>query len=356
MEGTSISVLAMNRPHTLMRTINAILTHATEPYEVILVDNGSTDDLSLEYLDGLKDNSKITVIRNEKNFGLSIGTNQGFEASKYDTLIHLDDDCLIIHHGWNQIMRSYLLRDEIGMVIPGTCGLEIRHDDYVELTWALGMCWGITKELFDDIGGYDPQLMHQNECDMALRVRIAGYRLAGIADFKARHNDPGGSRSDISLAREHLGCVQFRDKWASYFRGRDWNYGTMPIYLMQHWPPDQEFMRRWALQNGVELNPPPDGQPQIPTAEQLESQKDWTEPDRELWKKYDHLAWQQYITVAGNNYLIYRELRHNYCHWEHQQHTDGYTIDRNKAIDRWEELTGERYTGYRWKSNILRPY
>jgi GT2 family glycosyltransferase len=335
--------------------MNAIFTYATEPYEVILVDNGSTDDLSIQYLDRLKNNSKVTIVRNEKNLGLSTGTNQGFESSKYDTLIHLDDDCLIVHPGWNQTMKSYLDRPEIGMVVPGTCGLEIDHSDYVELTWALGMCWGINRELYDEIGGYDPQLLHQNECDMALRVRLSGHRLAGIKQLSAMHNDPGGERSEISKAREHLGCVQFRDKWTAYFRGKHWNYGTEPLYLMQHWPPDQEFNRRWALQHGIELNPPPTGKPKIPTQDELTERDSWTQPDIDAWARYDHLRWDQTITVDGANYLIYRELRPEYTHWSWQENPYAYERDRQIAIDRWHELTGELYTGYLWPQNLLKP-
>lgn len=353
MEGTSICVLAMNRPDTLRQTIDCVRSFALPPYELIIVDNGSTDPGTISYLDGLED---VKIIRNETNLGLSVGTNQGLEAGQYDTLIHLDDDCLVPHPGWNQILRSFVHREEIAMAVPGTCGLEIQHEDYVELTWALGMCWAIRKSLFDKIGGYDPQLMHQNECDMALRVRLSGYQLAGIKMIQAIHNDPGGERSEISKAREHLGCIQFRDKWTSFFRGKNWNYGTEPLYLMQHWPPDQDFMRRWGLQNGVQLNPPPTGKPRIPEQAELAQRDDWTEPDIAAWAKYDHLKWEQIIHVAGGEYLVYRELRPDYCHWSGQDNPDGYHIDRQKGIDRWHELTGDLYTGYQWPEDMLKPY
>lgn len=347
--GTSVCVVTMDRPDTLLATLQSLYASLAQPYEIIVVDNASTNDQQLRILDDAETHG-VKVIRNTENLGLSMATNQGFEAASFDTLIHMDDDVLIHQSGWNHVMSSYMeTYPKVGMVVPSSDGLSIQRDGYREITWGLGMCWAIRKAIVDDIGGYDPQLWHQNECDMALRVRMAGYHVAGIQDVHVIHNDPGGTRSDLSLAREHLGCVQFRDKWTSYFRGRDWTYGTQPLYLMQHWPPDQEFFRLFALQNGVNLNPPPDV-----------AFEDWPmagQPhDPEKWGKLDHLRGQQSINIQGYNFLIYRDLRNDYCHWEWMHNPEGYNIDRDKAIERWFELTGVRYDGYKWKSNLLRPY
>lgn len=337
MIGTSISILAMNRPDTLRETIESVLKYAVEPYEIIVVDNNSTDPKSIALLHEIEQVGK--VIRNEKNTGLSVGTNQGLEASNYDTLIHLDDDCVIRHRGWNQIMRTYFSKAKIGMVVPGIYGESLVNEGYRELKWGLGMCYALRREMYEKIGGYDPQLYHQNECDMGLRTRMAGYHVAGITDFHAIHNDPGGPRSAMSIGRERIGCVQFRDKWASYFKGQDWNYGTDPIYLMQHWPPDEEFMRKWALQEGVNINPPPDLIGTDATA---------------YWDQLDAFSARQILEISGGRYLIHRTLRNDYTHWEHQNNPEAYKRDRDSIIQEWYNLTGELYTGYIWHHNPLK--
>lgn len=337
MIGTSISILAMNRPETLRQTVDTVLANAVQPYELIIVDNGSTDPKSISLLDEYRGKAKI--IRNETNKGLSVGTNQGFEASSYDVLIHLDDDCIIQKKGWNQIVRSYFDKPKIGMVVPGIYGESIQNDGYRELKWGLGMCYSLRRDMYEKIGGYDPQLYHQNECDMGLRTRMAGYHVAGITDFHAIHNDPGGPRSAMSIGRERIGCVQFRDKWASYFKGQDWNYGTDPIYLMQHWPPDEEFMRRWSLQEGVNINPPPDLIGTDATT---------------YWDQLDAFSARQILEISGGRYLIHRTLRNDYTHWEHQNNPGAYQRDRDSIIKEWFDLTGEMYTGYVWKNNPLK--
>lgn len=344
-QGTTIALLCMDKPRALGLTIESLKVTLVHPYEVIVIDNGSTDPATLDILSKVENLPDWRVIHNEENLGLSIGTNQGLEQGKFDCLIHLDDDCIINLRGWNQVLRSYFEIPEVGMVVPAQSPLSIRHERYQELLWALGMCWAIRKELFDDIGGYDPQLLHQNECDMALRVRMAGYHLAGINDFHAIHNDPGGPKSEFAYLREEIGTIQFRDKWCSYFRGRHWKYGTDPIYLMEHWPPDQEFLQRFAVQEGLMLNPIPEGMAAMPD-----------HLDAEGWKKVDALAGQQKIPVNGVEFLIFRELRRDYHHWEWLSNPGAHDRSAQVRFDQWLELTGEPYPGYVWKQNLLRPY
>lgn len=338
-QGTSICLVTRDKPTILMETVRSLQTYLAQPYEVIVVDNDSTAPDTLNILDQLEGGG-WQVVRNRQNMGLSRATNQGLALGRYDCLIHLDDDAVVRTPGWNRLMRDYLAHPKVGLVVPFGGTESIGHGAYREIRWGLGFIWAMRRTLFEDIGGYDPQLIHQNECDLGLRVRMAGFHVAGIQDFEPFHNDPGGPRSLHALAREHLGVVQFRDKWASYFRGRGWGYGTTPLYLMQHWPPDQDWYRRFAEAHGVELNPPaPEGIDTSPgsvlglTGETVQ---------RVLARR---------LEIAEGHYMAYVDLRNDYSYWERG---DGYLEDRQRAIDKWFDLTLERYDGYRWP-NLLRP-
>lgn len=346
MEGTSLCIVTMNRPKQLGQLIMSIRKYAKMPYEIIIVDNG---DGSSQFLSTLESEGE-TVINNGKNMGLSVATNQGLAAGKYDTLIHLDDDCLINHPGWNQTMRDFAIRDEIGLVHPTQTPHSIPHEDYQEMTWGLGICWAIPKTLFDDIGGYDAQLYHQNECDLGLRVRMAGFQVAGIPDFTVIHNDGGGPRPEASLAREHLGVVQFRDKWTQYFRGRGWNYGTQPLYLMQHWPPDQEFWHRFSIHHGVNLNPAPDEMNEAVAHYAVTHGK----TNQEAHEEFERFMVDKKITIGGIQWVVWQDLRNDYKYWEYEYNLYGYEKDRQLAIERWFNHSGERYEGYQWP-NLLKP-
>jgi glycosyltransferase involved in cell wall biosynthesis len=305
----------MNRGNTLRETVSAIFEFATEPYELIIVDNGSTDEPTLSLLtelEGAQDH-RCTVIRNETNQGLSVATNQGLMIGRYDTLIHMDDDAVIRRRGWNQAFHEFLIKHpEVGIAAPdrGPVG-SIAHEGFTEVRWFLGMVWALRRSIFEEIGGYDEQLQHQQECDMCLRVRLHGYLAAQCPHVPIQdviHNDPGGPRSEISLAREDFGTVQFCDKWAQYFLGRGRGYKDCPRYLMAHYPPDLEFLERVA------------GQP---------------------------FNGEETLVLNGVVYYVFKTLRTENAFME-PRGSDRYAVTQQEIVARWKALTGEDYTGYDW--------
>src|SRR5215207_430546 len=75
-------------PHTLP-TVFTALEKIQLPYEVIVVDDCSTDN-SIGYL---KTNFPLVqIIRSEKNFGFSVTANSGMKNAKYDLVLLLNSD------------------------------------------------------------------------------------------------------------------------------------------------------------------------------------------------------------------------------------------------------------------------
>lgn len=309
---TSICVVTMNRGAKLRQTVETIWRTATEPYELIVVDNGSTEEATLEFLAELDGRAK--VIRNATNVGLSKATNQGLAAGSADCLIHMDDDVVLTQPGWNQTLRQFLdAHPEVGIAAPnrGPVG-AIRHPGFLEVRWFLGMVWALRRSIFTEIGGYDEQLLHQQECDLCLRVRLHGFYAAycpALPASAAIHNDDA-PQSELAKAREAFGTVQFHDKWTEYFRGRSWSYGTTPRYLMQHFPPDQDFLARIAEAHRLNTHP-------------------------------------EAVTIEGQQYWIVRELRPDRAFTE-PHGTDKWEAFKTTIVDDWFRLTGQRYVRYRW--------
>lgn len=312
MSGVSICLVTMNRPDTLKQTVVAIKNHAHEPYELIVVDNGSTDPDQLEYLASLE-STGIQVIRNETNQGLSAATNQGLAAAKYDLLVHMDDDALIQVPGWTTRVENFMDRHpEVGLAAPGRQTPDtIVTPDYREGRWFLGMVWALRREVFEAIGGYDTQLLHQQECDLGLRVRLYGFKVVELSFWTAIHNDHA-QQSELSKARENVGTVQFHDKWCQYFRGRATGWSTVPRYLMQHFPPDQEFFRRLTLPLGLNVDP-------------------------------------ETVVYQGLTYWKYLELRPDDAFVSTAEEVDKYKASEAKIINDWEVLSGTQYQPYQWK-------
>lgn len=78
---------------TLIEEIEAIMTQLGEPWELICIDDGSTDH-TLKYLKELcKIKSYLRVLVFSKNFGQSSGFDAGFKAARGKFIITLDGDC-----------------------------------------------------------------------------------------------------------------------------------------------------------------------------------------------------------------------------------------------------------------------
>ena len=86
---------SFNREHTLERAINSILNQEYQNFEMIIIDDGSTDNTS-ELMMKYRNNPKIKYIKMSKNQGVNSARNIGFEnisnTTDWVTLLDSDDD------------------------------------------------------------------------------------------------------------------------------------------------------------------------------------------------------------------------------------------------------------------------
>jgi glycosyltransferase involved in cell wall biosynthesis len=89
----SVIMCAYNLEKIVSVAINSVLEQTFENYELILVNDGSSDN-TLEILRNFEKlaNGKIRVINNEKNVGLSASRNIAINQAKGEYIVHLDGD------------------------------------------------------------------------------------------------------------------------------------------------------------------------------------------------------------------------------------------------------------------------
>ena len=86
----SIIVPLFNRVDLTVSCLRALAAHTGDvDYEIVLVDNASTDDTP-QLLAGLT--GDITVVRNDENLGFATACNQGARAASSDRLVFLNND------------------------------------------------------------------------------------------------------------------------------------------------------------------------------------------------------------------------------------------------------------------------
>src|SRR4030095_324761 len=94
MPSVSIMMPFLNREATLSRAIQSILAQTFQDWELIAVDDGSTDR-SVEVIEGFKD-ARIQVVRHERNLGVAAARNTAIKEARgaYSALLDSDDEWL----------------------------------------------------------------------------------------------------------------------------------------------------------------------------------------------------------------------------------------------------------------------
>ena len=77
----SVVMPAYNAERTISETIESVLKQTYQNFELIIVDDASTDHALQIVIDYGKKNSKIRVLKNMRNFGVAVTRNHGIEEA-----------------------------------------------------------------------------------------------------------------------------------------------------------------------------------------------------------------------------------------------------------------------------------
>ncbi|HDR05497.1 MAG TPA: glycosyltransferase [Candidatus Marinimicrobia bacterium] len=238
----SLIILTYNALKYTRECIASIEAHTNYPYEIIFVDNNSTDGSKKWLKQYVKKNPQHTFIDNRENKGFAGGNNQGVRAAEGEYVLLLNNDVLV-SDGWLEDMVHALELDEkIGMVGPVTNHISGRqmlkdvpykdaagfHDfaQYVRRENAkrvtprrriAGFAVLMKKTVYEKVGGLDEAYGTGNyeDDDLCLKVRNRGFAIMvhegvfihhyGSQTFKA-------NRIDILKSLDEKGSV-FKEKW-----------------------------------------------------------------------------------------------------------------------------------------------
>lgn len=209
-DGTSIIIPTFNQKDLLRRCINSIFRNTEPSYEVIVIDNGSTDGTA-GYLASLGGAVRYKAL--DRNRGFAGACNIGLMMAKGRTLMLLNNDTLVTENWLDNLLACLDSDPGIGMVGPVTNFISgeqqilvpyadvqdmqpfaasfNRHDPgrWRETDRLVGFCVLLRRETFLKIGYLDEgfELGNFEDDDWDIRVRLLGQRLMIAGDTFIHH-------------------------------------------------------------------------------------------------------------------------------------------------------------------------
>jgi CMP-N-acetylneuraminic acid synthetase len=188
----SVYVPCHNYAAFVDRAIASVLDQTYDDWELIVVDDGSTDG-SGEAIGRYAGNERVTVLRNEQPLGLRGVANQCIAAAKGTHVLRLDADDRLHPHclevlaravvsspGTAIVFTDYFYIDDADNVIGVEC-LPTSGEGYEATTFPPhGACSLIRKAALDEVGGYDDDVTRQDGHELWLKLLGAGHRFEHI--------------------------------------------------------------------------------------------------------------------------------------------------------------------------------
>jgi len=243
----------------LRKSVTALRQHSTTDWRLRIVDNspeGSpTRDAALTFV---AEDFRITAQFPETNLGYAGAVNEILKWAETPYIGYLDHDAYIQTPGWDEKLCGYLDRfHEIGLIFPGGGPRPIQRPAYTEVMWGVGCCWVYSRMAMLEVGGMDTTIGHQNECDLALRVRMAGWKCAAVSEIQVIH-DALATSTPASQARIDQGVREFVDKWNKYFCGAKQGYHSSNVLRWDDWNANALYLEEWWQSKLPGLNNKPE--------------------------------------------------------------------------------------------------
>jgi GT2 family glycosyltransferase len=241
----SIVLVLFNRAELTLRCLRSLLETASLPFEIILVDNGSTDltDAMLSRLDN------VTMLSQQENVGFLRGVNDGVRLARGKYLLLLNNDTEVLPGALDAAVDRLERDATIGAVGARLVLPDGRLQEAGSIIWCDGSCAGYgrgdsphapeyqfrrdvdycsgaflltPRSLFDEMDGFDEdyQPAYYEEVDYCVRLLKRGLRVVYEPRAVVSHFEFASSRSVDAVRMQTERRSIFVRKHATWLQGQ----------------------------------------------------------------------------------------------------------------------------------------
>jgi alpha-1,6-rhamnosyltransferase len=169
----SVVIASFNGERFLSEALESVFAQDYEPFEVVFVDDGSTDatpEIARRY--------QVSYIRQE-NAGLAAARNTGWAETRGELVTFFDDDDLMPPDRLTKQARVLVENPDIGCVLgrqewidaPDWLPRDQVFGDPAGIPFAAAM---LRREALEKVGGFDSTFRYAEDRDLLVRLRAAG--------------------------------------------------------------------------------------------------------------------------------------------------------------------------------------
>ncbi|MBV42858.1 MAG: hypothetical protein CL834_07480 [Crocinitomicaceae bacterium] len=232
---TAVAILNWNGLKHLQMYLESVVVHSTADAEVVVIDNGSTDE-SVVWCK--KTFPEVKIIALSENLGFAGGYNAGLNQIQADNFVLLNSDVRVTAN-WIQPVLTMMDQEGYSACQPiirndsdpelleyaGAAGGYIDRDGFTfcagrifevfetdtgqyahnrEVFWASGAALFIRSEAFHSVDGLDDDFFaHMEEIDLCWRLKNRGHRIGVCGNSMVFHLG-GGTLQKISPFKSYL--------------------------------------------------------------------------------------------------------------------------------------------------------
>lgn len=212
----SVVIVNYNGKGFLRQCIESVLGSEYPDFEIVLVDNASTDGSIQEIRDAFGRDTRLRIVISERNLLYTGGYNTGIRNAAGELIVCLNNDTEVDRR-WLTHIAAVMQDASIGAAVPkillyGTAPQRIdyvgagidrygfaigygagevdngSYDQLRDVFYAGGTAMVLRRRVIEQVGVFDERFgMHWEETDLSWRIRLAGYRIVVIPQAKVYH-------------------------------------------------------------------------------------------------------------------------------------------------------------------------